>query len=300
MASMPHNDTGQRYRNGHAAVAGLDQILGDPGAVREIACRLLGTPNVRMSKGGDLRFGSNGSLSIDLAAGTFYDHEGGVGGGLLDLIASKTGGGRADAFAWLQQQNLGGAIQQPKHKIDPARRLAATYDYVDEHGKLFYQVLRYEPKEFRQRQPGPSGEWIWNRQGTPDVPYRLPELQEALSFDKTVIIVEGEKDVDASWKLDIPATCNAGGAKKWTSHHAAYLNGADVVVVPDNDAAGRDHCDIVVSTLVGIAARIRVLALPSLPEKGDLSEWIKAGGTADEFWRLVAAAPDGYEQRTQD
>ncbi len=253
-----------------------------------------------MSKGGDLRFGSNGSLSIDLAAGTFYDHEGQIGGGLLDLIASKTGGGRSEAFAWLQQQNFGGAIQQPKRTIDHARRQAATYDYLDEHGKLLFQVVRYEPKEFRQRQPGPSGEWIWNRQGTPEVPYRLPELQEALSLDKTVIIVEGEKDVDASWRLGIPATCNAGGAKKWTLHHAAYLKGADVVVVPDNDTAGRDHCDIVVSTLVGIAARLRVLLLPNLPEKGDLSDWIKAGGTADEFWRLVLAAPEaGEQQRAQ-
>jgi hypothetical protein len=224
------------YRNGRSTE--LDQILSSPNAVREIACRLLGTPNARMSKGPELRFGSNGSVSVSLDNGTYYDHENEVGGGLLDLIASNIGGGRAEAFAWLQQEDFVGGLQpQGAHTVTSARRQVAVYDYPDEHGTLRFQVVRYEPKEFRQRQPGLSGEWIWNRQGTPGLPYRLPELLEALSCDKTVIVVEGEKDADNAWIFGIPATCNAGGAKKWTAQHAGYLKGADVVVIPDNGAA---------------------------------------------------------------
>jgi hypothetical protein len=76
------------YRNGKGTE--LDQVLADPTAVREVACRLLGTPNAHLSKGTDLRFGSHGSLLVDISAGTFYDHEGETGGGLL--------GGTVDEF----------------------------------------------------------------------------------------------------------------------------------------------------------------------------------------------------------
>ena len=39
----------------------------------------------------------------------------------------------------------------PKEKSK--RRIVATYDYTDENGTLLYQVVRYDPKDFRQRRP---------------------------------------------------------------------------------------------------------------------------------------------------
>src|SRR5215472_9254861 len=44
-------------------------------------------------------------------------------------------------------------------------RVVAAYDYVDEAGKLLYQVVRYEPKKFQQRRPDGKGGWIWNLDG---------------------------------------------------------------------------------------------------------------------------------------
>src|SRR5262249_5124541 len=41
------------------------------------------------------------------------------------------------------------------------RREVASYDYRDEHGTLLYQVVRYEPKDFRQRRPDGNGDWTW-------------------------------------------------------------------------------------------------------------------------------------------
>src|SRR5262249_55246466 len=37
------------------------------------------------------------------------------------------------------------------HKAE--RQIRATYDYHDEGGTLLYQVVRFEPKDFRQRRP---------------------------------------------------------------------------------------------------------------------------------------------------
>jgi hypothetical protein len=55
-------------------------------------------------------------------------------------------------------------------------QIATTYDYRDEHGELLFQVVRYDPKDFRQRRPKPGGGWVWSVKGVREVPYRLPEL----------------------------------------------------------------------------------------------------------------------------
>lgn len=69
-----------------------------------LARALCGVPNSRLSRPGELRFGRNGSLSIDLARGLWRDHEAGTGGGVLDLVCRVRGGSRADAARWLEGQ----------------------------------------------------------------------------------------------------------------------------------------------------------------------------------------------------
>src|SRR5690242_10590850 len=71
------------------------------------------------------------------------------------------------------------------------KRIVATYDYTDQHGELLYQVVRYEPKDFRQRYPDGRGGWTW-RKHRRQVLYHLPEVIEA----PIVFVVEGEKDVE--------------------------------------------------------------------------------------------------------
>lgn len=83
-----------------------------------------------------------------------------------------------------------------------------------------------------------------------------------------------------------------GGAKKWRKEHASYLRDADVVVVPDNDAAGQDHAHSVAMSLAGIARRVRFLELPGLINKGDFSDWLATGKTAEQFWSLTQMARD--------
>lgn len=171
------------------------------------------------------------------------------------------------------------------------RRIIATYDYEDERGDLLFQVVRYEPKDFRQRRPNGQGSWSWSVQGIRQVPYRLPELLEALGNEHRVLIVEGEKDVEALRAIGIPATCNAGGASKWPDEYAKYFAGADVIVIPDNDDPGRKHAECVATSLFKTAAQVRLLELPGLPPGGDVSDWIAAGGTPEALWKLVEAAP---------
>jgi hypothetical protein len=170
--------------------------------------------------------------------------------------------------------------------------IVATYDYRDESGTLISQAVRLDPKDFRQRRPDGAGDWTWKVRGVRAVPYRLPELLEAVAAGLPVFVVEGEKDADALARLDLAATCNAGGAGKWRAAHSKCLKGADVIILPDNDAPGRDHAEAVAASLAGIAARVRTLTLPDLPDKGDVSDWLAAGGTAEALWQLAEQAPE--------
>ncbi|MDZ7699907.1 MAG: DUF3987 domain-containing protein [Deltaproteobacteria bacterium] len=167
-------------------------------------------------------------------------------------------------------------------------RMVTAYDYTDEKNALVYQVVRFDPKGFRQRRPDGKGGWVWNMEGVRRVLYRLAEVVKANGW---VLIAEGEKDADKVRALGFTATTNAGGADKWRAEYNEALTGKDVVLLPDNDKAGRGHVDKIAKSLIGVAKSIRILELPNRPDKGDVSDWIEAGGTKKELDRLIEECP---------
>jgi hypothetical protein len=172
-------------------------------------------------------------------------------------------------------------------------RVAGIYDYCDEQGRLLFQTVRMVPKDFRQRRPDGKGGFVWKLDGVRRVPYRLPELLAAPA-GSTVYILEGEKDADRLAKLGLSATTNPCGAGQWKKLDVPTvekaLGGKRVVVIADNDDAGRKHARDVAQRLQGVAADVRVLELPGVPEKGDVSDWLDAGGTPERLPELVEAA----------
>jgi DNA primase len=120
-----------------------------------------------------------------------------------------------------------------------------------------------------------------------------------------VFVVEGEKDADALAGLNLAATTNPGGAGKWRACNGEPLRGARVAVIPDQDAAGGAHAEMVAKALRGVAGEVRILELQGLPAKGDASDWIelrRREGKADavvsrELLSLATAAPP-WEERT--
>ena len=324
-----------------------------------VARNLLGNPNPHHSKDGKPRWGRKGSLAIDEVQGTWYDHENGAGGGVLDLIEREKKLSGSAAIEWLNE--IGCHIDSAKnrvtekpgskngHAVARTRKTVETYDYIDLDGAIALQVCRMGfvaadgklmlsssgklDKSFMQRRPYPGKHlyptWIWGasagdymRKGPGQhwykfnetgwaklpatrerkmfdaariIPYRLPELTEAIASDHPVFVVEGEQKVDALATWNLHATCNAGGAGKWTADHAAHLKDADVTIIPDNDSAGQSHADQVARSLQGIASRVRVLKLPGLKPKGDIVDWQKRG-TREDFETLLAQAPDWQSQ----
>jgi len=157
-------------------------------------------------------------------------------------------------------------------------RIVCTYDYRNAAGVVAFQTVRLcAPKDFRQRKPDGRGGWEWNLRGVALVPYRLPELL-ASGADVPVYIVEGEKDADALAALGLVATTNPMGAGKWKAEYAPHFKGRAVVILPDNDEPGQKHAEAVKRMLTSVAASVVVVPLPDLPEKGDVSDWLRTPG----------------------
>ncbi len=145
--------------------------------------------------------------------------------------------------------------------------IVATYDYSDENGVLLSQTVRYVPKTFRRRRPDGNGGWVWSTKGVREVSYRLKDVLAALAHGSPIAIVEREKDVDALWRIGVPATTNACGAKNtsgWRDELRVHFQGADIILVPDEDDAGYSYINDVGVALAGTAKRIRVVRLPGL------------------------------------
>lgn len=172
--------------------------------------------------------------------------------------------------------------QQPKKDPRPKRdpnvelSLVKTYDYTDESGNLLYQVCRYEPKDFRQRQPDGKGGWKWTMDGVTRTLYRLPDVIKS----QTIICAEGEKDCDTMAELGWVATCNVGGAEKWLDAYADLLRGKDIIIIPDNDEKGQKHAKLISESLVDKANSVKIVAMPK-PHK-DATDYFESFGDKEK------------------
>lgn len=214
---------------------------------------------------------SDPSLSVNLQTGLYLCFGCQAKGNVFDFYRAKHGCDFREALEELARR-AGLDVEVARSKEQPGR-IVATYDYFDPSGKLAFQVCRMDPKSFRQRRPDGKGGWIWNMTGVDRMPYRLPQVLKADS----VFVVEGEKDVATLECLGLTATCNPGGAGKWRRDYAQHFQGKKVVILPDNDAPGRAHAQDVAMNLHGVAASVKVIELPDLPDKGDVSDWIERG-----------------------
>jgi hypothetical protein len=204
------------------------------------------------------------SMSINLEKATWFCHACNVGGGILDFERKLTG--KPDAECWDAINRTIGrkAPTVPKSKSGE-KRIVATYDYTDAAGKVIYQAVRYEPKDFRQRRPDGKGGWIWNMDGVTRVPFNLPALVRA----NVGLIPEGERDTvnldkaaagfpDNDGKLVYATTTNPMGAGKWLDEYSPYLAGKRVFVFPDNDDSGRKHAQEVCASVSKYAQAVHL------------------------------------------
>lgn len=182
------------------------------------------------------------------------------------------------------------AIDQTTWSNNRTPSIVAIYEYKDESNQLLYEVIRLKPKGFRQRRKDPKkpSKYLWNLGRVRRVLYRLPEICQAIIEQKVIFVVEGEKDADSLFSLGFVATTCPNGAMKWKREYSESLRNANVVIIPDNDLMGERHAKHVFDYLIGIAQKVRIVKLPDLPLKEDVTYWLENGGSKEKLLELVS------------
>lgn len=170
---------------------------------------------------------------------------------------------------------------------EPVGALDRYYVYTDEHGTPRHRTVRFrDPKSFRQ-QRYVNGEWRWGLGDANPYLYRLPDVLAA-PVSQPVWWTEGEKDADELASVGLVSTTTPNGSKTWYVHFDQWLADRYVVLVEDNDKDGRWRVEKLRRPLLDVAASVRIVSFPDLPEGGDVSDWLAGGGTASELLAMIA------------
>ncbi|WP_405495984.1 toprim domain-containing protein [Nocardia sp. NBC_00511] len=191
---------------------------------------------------------------------------------LFDVPGARRGAGErsgATELALADRAILAAGLALSVHKPDPGPRIkpprqAATYLYRHPDGRSAGCVIREVAlhrqgyvKSFFQYRRTDSG---WEPGGFGHLPFRLPELLEAVRAGHDIYVCEGEADVLTATDAGLTATCNAGGANAWHPDHARWFEGARRVwVVADRDAPGYRHAAKVARSLSDSVGEVRVV-----------------------------------------
>jgi len=155
---------------------------------------------------------------------------------------------------------------------------SAAWTYHDAAGEVVGMIVRWDTagdKDIRPVSKSAKG-WIVGGMPEPRPLYRLPEL--LASPDERVYVCEGEKATDAAVSIGLLATTSPHGCESAKTADWGPLAGRDVVILPDNDAAGQGYVQDVMSILLKLdpATTVKVVELPDLPPKGDIYDWVEA------------------------
>lgn len=220
-------------------------------------------------------------------------------------------------------------------------RWVCDYVYTDAQGAVLYKSSRYVKddgkKTFIIKVPDPEAKFGWSfglsKKNIARVPFRLPRVVSAAKAGKTIVIVEGEKDVMTVEEVcGCAATCNVAGAMKWgfkfPENWIDWFKGASgIIIVADNDPKTKkvtrhvrgetveeeiEHCrgqkhaaDVRRQFLsAGFEGKIKLMVMPAVGEEHpkDFTDWVearrKAGLKADRaaFMEAVKQAAPWPEE----
>lgn len=200
------------------------------------------------------------------------------------LVNSFNGG---DPLAIKDELRARGLLPARETSNGGSWRRTGTYTFRDEAGEALYRTHRLEhpskPKRYEVERSDGRGGWTPKIGDSRRVLYRLPEL---LSSDpaEPVFFVEGERKADKLAEWGLTATAIAFGANSWRPEYAKALAGRRVIILPDNDAPGREFATKVKRAVEAAGGSAHILQLPNLPPKGDIMDW---DGTAEELRSLA-------------
>jgi hypothetical protein len=214
---------------------------------------------------------------------------GGTAWQLAAFIAGCDPGDKTRVKAWLTEHGLLNGTKR-KAKREERGPVVARFVHEDAEGRPVCRKLRHEPgangkeKDYTWEH-FEGGEWkvgLGNPKIIPPL-YRLPHIKG----EHLVFLFESHTDAERAASMGMAAT-TSGGADSWRDEYGDVLVGKDIVLIPDNDAAGARYAAVVCQSLYGKAKSLKMISIEPYP---DLRRWADAGGTADKLRDMMNVAP---------
>jgi len=216
------------------------------------------------------------SMGVIISEGRFKCHVCEIDGGMVPFEMRFSGCGKAEAGRNISQI-IKGSIEETYE---------AKYDYLDESSTVVYQILRMargNKHRFTARRPvliKGMVKWVYNLHGIPKLLYHLPDVIAR----QWIIVTEGEKDADNVDALALLApdgsryatTCNPFGAGKWRSEFSPYFHRKKVLILGDNDSAGKAHAESVQRSISLYTFSKDITVLTDWNGGNDVSDYIQS------------------------
>ena len=183
------------------------------------------------------------------------------------------------------------------------------YYYPDRSGNPLIRVVRKDDGKGKKdiyQQHFDGKQWVKGlgevkRENIPI--YRYKEVKEAIANGENIFICEGEGKADLLWSLGLPATCNIAGSKKWRPSDSKDLEGASVILCPDRDVPGVEHCEAIAKDFPNAQWLYCFPDSPlwnHLPESrgADLKDWIDEGASKDDILKGIGEKKPLKQQKT--
>ena len=173
------------------------------------------------------------------------------------------------------------AVSRSEYKPEPKYR-TARHEYKDSMGNVLYKSVRFDypdgNKSFQLIHRNESGTDVFGMKGVTRVPYNYDTFHDI----NLIYFVEGEKCADAMTNaLRVPCSTTCGGSKAWIKEYAEYFKDKDMVLIPDNDEAGRKFMKQVADDCCNTASSIRILDMfeeDQYESKWDIADEINENG----------------------
>lgn len=267
----------------------------------DIAKKLFGEPTKTTSH--ELRWGRHGSKSLNLLTGQWYDHEEGIGGGVVDLLKHYD----LDTRQVLKQFGYDKASPESNMiPLTPTSGGAKSYTKAEMQRLLEesilalkysdnFVVMRFNATHRIKAKGAPfskNADGTWSNKRPAGL---MPIYYQAKRLDLPVIINEGEKACKGCAKIyEGDAVTWHGGTNGWSKCDWSPIYGKEVYIFPDNDEAGKKCALEIQKHLKSNGCKVTVANPPKdFAEKDDLWDAYEKGyfATSDDLVNYIKNNP---------
>lgn len=278
---------------------------------------LAGTPgqsssvNMETGQWADFATGDKGGDPVSLVAAIYRIPQGEAAMKLAEMIGCTNGTIDRQTRAKSTWETLPASgppksIMHPKHG-----KPSATWKYYSSDALLIGLVCRFDHGDgskdvipFTHGHDSKTGktDFMWRSFSEPRPLYGLDRLAQRL--DKPVLVVEGEKAVDAGQRLIAGAVVITwpGGSSAVSKADWSPLKGRRLAIWPDADEPGRKAAEAVALQAVKAgAAEVYIVDIPSDKEKGwDVADAEAEGWTSDMAVKWIKDRREKFQTIRED